>query len=193
MTEDFSIVSDVTLLEALQKGDTKAFSVIYERHWYKMFLIAYRRLKDKELAKELVQDIFLKLWKNRLTLRINQLENYLVSAVKYAVIDHIRSNIVQDKYQAYYQLFMSTVDSNTEDTLAFNDLLNIVNSGLETLPQKSREVFRLNRLENWSVPKIALHLKLSEKAVEYHLTKSLKILRAYLREYMLILLLLLHS
>jgi RNA polymerase sigma-70 factor (ECF subfamily) len=192
MTEDFSIVPDVTLLEALQKGNTEAFSVIYERHWYKMFLIAYRRLKDKELAKELVQEIFFKLWKNRLTFRITHLENYLVSAVKYAVIDHIRSNMVQDKYQVYYQLFMSTADFNTEDTLAYNDLLNTVNSGLETLPQKSREVFRLNRLENWPLPKIALHLKLSEKAVEYHLTKSLKMLRAYLKEYMLILLLL-HS
>jgi RNA polymerase sigma-70 factor (ECF subfamily) len=193
MNGNFHKVADVTLLEALQQGDEQAFSAIYERYWYKVFLIAYRRLKDKELAKELVQEIFLKLWKNRLTLRITQLENYLVFAVKYAVIDHIRSNMVQDKYQAYYQLFMSTADSNTEDTLAYNDLLNTVNSGLETLPQKSREVFRLNRLENWPVPKIALHLKLSEKAVEYHLTKSLKILRAYLREYMLILLLLLHS
>jgi RNA polymerase sigma-70 factor (ECF subfamily) len=156
-----------------------------------MFLIAYRRLKDKEVAKELVQDIFLKLWKNKATLQIKQLEHYLYSATKYAIIDYIRTCITQDKYNKYYQVFVSAMDSNTEDTIAFNDLLTTVNHGLITLPEKSRQVFTLNRLENWPVSKIAIHLKLSEKAVEYHLTKSLKIIRAYLKEYMLLVFMLL--
>jgi RNA polymerase sigma-70 factor (ECF subfamily) len=183
--QELTVAAEQQLLTDFRAGDREAFKTIYEWYWHPMFGVAFRKLKKKAAAEELVQDIFVKLWKNRATVQISRLNCYLFSAVRYAVIDHIRSLAVQEEYLEYYRAFLSLEDSGTEDAIALNELYARVYNGLDELPEKSREVFRLNRLENWPVPKIASHLHLSDKAVEYHLTKSLKFLRLYLKEHLL--------
>ena len=177
-----SCESDETLLVALNAGCREAFTVIYEKYWYDLYQMAFRRLKQKEIAEELVQDVFVKLWENRQVLHIQQLENYLFRAIKYSVIDYIRAELVQNRYLDYHMAFVVRHDTQTEETVAYHNLESLLEKGLITLPPKSQEIFRLSRLESWSTHKIALHFSLSDKAVEYHLTKSLKVLRMYLKE-----------
>jgi DNA-directed RNA polymerase specialized sigma24 family protein len=53
------------LLLALKNGDAEAFTAIYKAYWYDMYLVAYRKLRNKEAAEEIVQDIFLRFWRER--------------------------------------------------------------------------------------------------------------------------------
>jgi RNA polymerase sigma-70 factor (family 1) len=182
-------VSEQSLIESLQAGDEEAFTTIYKAYWYRMFLVAYRKLQHREIAEELIQDIFTRLWKEREKIHIISLDYYLFSAVRYEVIDHIRSQGAQNQYLDYYKAFSSIEDCDTENTIAFNDLSKIVEEGLDILPVKSKEIFKLNRLDHWSVSRIAVHLHLSEKAVEYHLTKATKSIRVYLKGAMISLIL----
>ncbi|GAB2769155.1 RNA polymerase sigma-70 factor [Rhabdobacter roseus] len=185
--------SEQALLEALKEGSREAFTVIYEKYWYDLYLTAFRRLKKKEVAEELVQDVFVKLWENRQVLHVQQLENYLFRAIKYSVIDYIRAELVQNRYLDYHKAFVSLQDTQTEETVAYHNLQLLLEQGLITLPPKSQEIFRLSRMESWSTHKIALHFSLSDKAVEYHLTRSLKVLRLYLKELVVSLLWLLQA
>ena len=173
---------DLNLITALQAGDEEAFTSIYKKYWYKMFLVAYRKLQHREIAEELVQDIFTRLWKERMNVRISNLDYYLFSAVRYEVIDNIRVRSSQNEYLDYYLSFSNFEDSNTENTIAFNDLIKTIDEGLDVLPEKSKEIFKLHKLEHWSVERIAKHFQLYEKAVEYHLTKATKSIRLYLKE-----------
>ncbi|WP_221389675.1 RNA polymerase sigma factor [Dyadobacter sp. NIV53] len=175
-------LSEQKLIEALRSGDEDAFTAIYKEYWYRMFLVANRKLQNREVAEEMIQDIFTKLWKDREKTRIIHLDYYLFSAVRYEVIDHIRACGPQNEYLAYYQAFSNFEDFSTENTIAFNDLVETIDKGLDILPEKSKEIFKLNRIEQWSVSKIAHHFDLSEKAVEYHLTKATKSVRTYLKE-----------
>ena len=176
-------------VKALSEGDEAAFLKIYELDWYKVYLIAYRRLGKKEIAQELTQDLFLKLWEKRKTLKPQKIDNYLCVAIKNAVIDHIHSGLVANKYVEFYKAFgESTSRQQTQDTVEFDDLSLAIERGLSNLPVKTQEVFKLSRLDSWAPDKIAKHLHLSEKTVGYHLTKSLKFMRAYLREYLLLVL-----
>lgn len=150
-----------------------------------MFLVAYRKLQHKEIAEDLVQNIFARLWKERHTLQIVSLDYYLFSAVRYEVIDQIRTQGTRTKYLDYYQAFSTFEDCNTENTIAFNDLNKAVDESLAILPEKSQEIFKLSRLEHWPVHRIAEHFQLSEKAVEYHLTKATKSLRIQLKDAMI--------
>jgi RNA polymerase sigma-70 factor (family 1) len=175
-------ILDSKLVESLRMGDQEAFTAIYKKYWYRMYCHAHQKLKDREAAEEIVQDIFTYLWKECKKLNIGNLENYLFSAVRYEVIDVIRVRGSQSKYVEYYQNFFATSDLNTQNTVEYNELLQFIDNGLEELPDKSREIFKLNRLDNWSVTQIAKHYKLSEKAVEYHITKATKSIRAYLTE-----------
>ncbi|MBE9462392.1 RNA polymerase sigma factor [Dyadobacter subterraneus] len=187
---DYKKPSETDLIEGLRVGDRDAFTIIYKEYWYRMFTVANRKLQNRELAEELIQDIFTRLWKERETIRITQLDFYLFSAVRYEVIDQIRAAGRQNTYAEYYKAFASFEDLNTENTVVFNDLVQMIDKGLEILPEKTREVFKLCRLQNWSLAKIASHLDLSEKAVEYHLTKATKSIRIYLKEVLISLLLL---
>lgn len=186
-------LSEQKLIEALRSGDENAFTAIYKEYWYKMFLVAYRKLQHREIAEELIQDIFTRLWKEREKVQIVRLDYYLFSAVRYEIIDHIRACRPQNEYLDYYLAFSEFEDFSTENTVAFNDLVETIDKGLDILPEKSKEIFKLNRIENWSVPQIADHFELSEKAVEYHLTKATKSIRIYLKEVLISSLLILSS
>lgn len=170
------------MIEALRRGDEQAFTTIYNTYWYRMFLVAYRKLQHREVAEELIQDIFTRLWKEREKVVITRLDYYLFSAVRFEVIDYIRTFGPRNQYLAYYQAFAQLQDESTENTVAFNELSESIDKGLGALPEKTRDVFKLSRIENWPVAKIASHMQLSEKAVEYHITKATKAMRIYLHE-----------
>ena len=176
------------LLLALQNGDAEAFTAIYKAYWYDMFLVANRKLRNKEAAEEIVQDIFLRLWRERGTQRIENLNYYLFAAVRYEVIDCIRTKGRSFEYLDYYGAVDSIQDLNTENQLALDELLRVIDECLHILPEKTREIFRLHKLEYWPVSRIATRFGLSEKAVEYHLTKSVRLVRTHLKEVMVLLL-----
>jgi RNA polymerase sigma-70 factor (family 1) len=165
--------------------DEEAFLKLYEEYWYKVFLIAYKRLGKKDIAEELTQDLFLKLWEKRHALKPQNVGSYLFVAIKNSIIDHIHSGLVANKYLDFHKAFGELSSTTTQNIVEFDDLTQAIEKGLTKLPAKTQEVFKLSRLENWPLEKIARHLHLSEKTVGYHLTKSLKFMRAYLREYLL--------
>jgi len=176
-------------VKAFNGEDEETFLKIYDEYWYKVFLIAYKRLGKKDIAEELTQDLFLKLWEKRRTLKPQNISSYLFVSIKNAVIDHIHSGLVANKYLSFYKTFGELSSTSTENIIEYDDLSEAIEKGLMELPTKTQQVFKLARLESWSMEKIAKHLHLSEKTVGYHLTKSLKFMRTYLREYLLMILL----
>jgi RNA polymerase sigma factor (sigma-70 family) len=163
--------SDAALLEAMRADEEGAFAEIYQRYCYRLFTVAYRKLKSHEAAEELLQDLFADLWSRRAGLRVERLEPYLFSMVRYRIINYIKTQKLKAGYDLYCRISQPETDLGTENSLALNDLTSALMAGVRKLPEKSREVFQL-----------------SEKAVEYHLTKSLKLLRNYLRDFLLVLL-----
>jgi RNA polymerase sigma-70 factor (family 1) len=175
---------DAALLEALAMDNRGAFSEIYERYWYRVFALAYRKLKSRETAEELVQDLFATLWLKRAEHTITQLDHYLLVAINHRVLGYIRAHRVRAHYADYCRNLLVETTHETEEALAATDLSAAFKRGVELLPEKSREVFRLSRVEHQSVEEIAARLDVTPKAIEYHLTKSLKLLRTYLREFL---------
>lgn len=177
---DNRLTDSQALLDQLRKGDANAFTQLYKTYWYPLFLVAYRKLNDKASAEEVVQEIFTRLWKNRATNAIDDIEFYLFSAVRYEVINAIRSRMVRHQYTIYVNGQMRQEASNTDEIVAFNELASLIEQGLQTLPTKSGEIFRLSRFDALTIPQIAQRLRTSDKVVEYHLTKALKHLRGYI-------------
>ena len=175
--------TDESLLRLLLQGDEKAFVTIYDRYWYPLCLSCYRRVKDKAVAEELVQQLFLKLWEKRRSLKIAKLENYLFSSIRNATIDHLNRQVVADKCVQYKKAYMVTESNATDEAVEFHDLEEALEKGLRALSGKSERVYRLHKMDHWSIEEIAAHLKLSKKTVHYHLTRSHKFIRSYLHEF----------
>lgn len=177
--------TDQELLEAIRDDDEKAFNELFNRYWGKVHAMAYARVRSKEITEEIVQELFTSLWDKRASNTINHLPSYLFQAVKFKALNFIESRVVQEKYWNYYKAFIPQKEDATEIVVEYNDLMGAFEQGMEQLPEKSKKVFRLHRIEGWSVPEIASLLNLSEKAIQYHLTQSVKKLRVHLKNYIL--------
>jgi len=182
---DFSHYSDQDLLAAIREDDEKAFAELFRRYWRKVHGMAYARVRSKEVTEEIVQELFTSLWDKRATQSIEHLSSYLYQAVKFKVLNHLEAKLVQEKYWDYYQKFIPQKADSTDVAVEYNDLMQAIEKGMQQLPEKSQKVFRLNRLEGRSVSEIANLLNLSEKAIQYHLTTSVKKLRVHLKNYII--------
>lgn len=178
--------TDEALLRKLRHDDREAFAALYERYWCRTFALAYRRLKSRETAEEVVQDLFVTLWHKRAEHTIEHLEHYLMAAISRRIIDHLRAHQVRTAYADYCRWCQAASTQETEHTLAATDLTEAFAKALRCLPEQSREIFQLSRLEHFSVLEIAQQLNVSGKTVEYHLTKSLRLLRLHLKDFVLV-------
>jgi RNA polymerase sigma-70 factor (family 1) len=177
--------NEKVLLERLRRGDVEAFEKIFKLHWQRLYLLAKAKTGSHDEAEEIIQNIFSTLWERRETLLITNLQYYLQTCVKNRVINQIRAKITQEKYWLYYKSFIPQQHEVTEQVVEFDELNNAVEEAVNQLPEKSREVFKLSRVEGKTNAEIASLLHVSEKAIEYHLTKSLRALRVHLKDYIL--------
>jgi RNA polymerase sigma-70 factor (family 1) len=182
MMTEFSDLTDEDLLALLKKGSEKAFDCLYFRYRNKLFNIAYNRLKSKEVCEELVQDLFADLWQKCHQLQIqNNLSSYLCTAVKYAVLDHIRAQQSKEKYISEMLRSVENTSPTAESQLDHDELSYHLSRGIEALPEKCREVFVLSRFEKRSIREISEQLKISPDTAKYHISTALKKLRLNLK------------
>jgi RNA polymerase sigma-70 factor (family 1) len=175
-------LSDEKLLALLKDGHEEAFDHLYFRYRNKLLSVAYNRLKSREIAEEIVQDVFTDIWQKRQTLQIrNKLSSYLCTAIKYAVLDHIRSQNTKDSYVAEMMKVTERAALSVEHAVEFYELDFHLNKSIEALPEKCREVFTLSRYENYSVREIAEKLDISPETAKYHIAHALKTLRLNLK------------
>jgi RNA polymerase sigma-70 factor (ECF subfamily) len=179
----FNQYTDGELLHLLADGSSEAFTEIYNRYWKKLFAVAAARIQDMEEAEEIVQEIFVSLWKRRSELQITTaLDRYLVVSVKYRVIKVLGRRYQGRKYMN--SLHEGLEDDSTQQWLAFEELQERLEALVSGLPEKCQLVYRLSREQGYTQQQIAQELRISEKTVEAHLGKALKALRHGLNQFL---------
>lgn len=182
---DYRLLSDETLLKFLKISDELAFKELYLRYWKKLFYSAVNKINSKEVAEDVVQTIFVELWDNRERHSIQNISGYLDTAVKYRVINYIKAAISTKSHLAHFFKRQNPDENDADLHLLVQELNAAIDRAIEQLPQKTQTVFRLSRFGSQSNKEISRTMNLSEKAVEYHITQSLKTLRFYLKDFML--------
>jgi RNA polymerase sigma-70 factor (ECF subfamily) len=186
--KNFKAYSDEGLLKLLKKQELGAFEEIYLRYWKRLYSAAYKRLQSREIAEEVVQDIFTSLWMNRNTAQIEVLSSYLVTAVKYKVINHLEKEMSRRKYaEAQIQSALS-MDNSTEETVFLNELNLALEKEIQKLPPKRQQIFKMSREDHLSIKQVASNLGISEKTAENQLGKALKELKLNLKHFNLFML-----
>ena len=166
---------DSHLIIQIRQGNRLAFNALYLRYWEGLYRFGYGILGDEDLAKDILQDIFFALWRNRESLEIRSAAGYLYKAVRYEVARALRKGQLTAPHQEYLATLPSP--GSSEDPLLLADLESQVKDTLEKLPKKSREVFYLSRFEDLSNKEIAQKLSLSQRTVEWHISSALQYLR----------------
>jgi len=175
---------DQDLVASLRDGNTQALKEIFVCHHTKLCTIAYRILRDQEAAKDVVQQVFLKIWEKRNTLTITtSVEAYLKRAVFNTSL-----NVYEQRKRIQHSTdvsdYIQSVGDDVSELQAYHELESRAQTAIEKLPPRTRAVFTLIRSEEMSYKEVAESLNISTKAVEKEMMKALRLLREMLQEYL---------
>jgi len=182
-----TIETDAELLERMGKDDQAAFEELYRRYWQRCYLQVIRRSGDETLAEDITQQVFVSLWEKRKSLHIEHVAAYLFSAVRFRFISHLKSQLHEETYALHLIRDGHDLQNPVEASMRIKELNEAIETGVAMMSPKTKTIYTLSRSEYYSVKEIAKKLNLSEKAVEYHITQSLKTLRFALRDFLLVL------
>lgn len=152
------------------------FEEIYRKYWELVYSICYNNTDKIELAQGMTQDIFLSLWERKDTLQIRHLKNYLVRAAKLKVFGYYRQEAIKQKNLDLALRDYCDASNCTEDDVAMSLLTQELELFVDQLPRQCRKVFKMSREKGLTNKKIASKLKITERSVEYHISKAIKFL-----------------
>lgn len=179
---NYESCTDAELIDLLRNEDQAAFAEIYRRFWDKILTVALHRLNNQAEAEEVVQDVFFSLWKRRETLEVQySLNTYLSTAAKYQVISRQRKRYVAEKKNGGIDYDKEYGIDSTQLWFSEKELRHQLEYHIEQLPDKCRIIFRMSREQYKSYAEIAQEMGVSEKTVEAHITRALKVLRGKLQ------------
>jgi len=173
-------MTDQQLCALLHSGDRKAFDILYERYWKRLFVYAYKIFEDQLICEDIVQEVFVRLWERATQVKIEELENYLLRATKYQVLNAIRDL----KRTTSYENILPHLPVALAVDLIYDEqeTSELINRSVKTLPEKCQEIFLMSREEALSNKEIAQKLHISVRTVEAHLYKAMKILKKSLNK-----------
>ncbi len=164
------------ILRRLKLGDNDVFEQLYHRYHKRLYGLAFKYLKSRELAEDAVHDTFIKLWEKRSSIHSN-LKGFLFTSVRNHVLNMVRNNKrkVLKHIQIEQQRKKST--NKTEDVIIYSEYQQILARGLKELPDGKREIFNLKTVQKLSNQEIADRLDISIHTVKsqyYHASKFIK-------------------
>jgi RNA polymerase sigma-70 factor (family 1) len=170
----YETYTDEQLLQLLIQDDQSAFETIYTRYWLRLYDAAYQRLKNEMQSEDIVQDVFVKLWKRRGHLHIQNLPAYLHTAVRFSVYSYVERD-ASSKY--FYGPFEDIIiaDSSKADALVLDkELLHLFHLYVESLPAKRKEIFLMYIKDHLTTGEIANRLGISQKTVQNQLGTAIQ-------------------
>lgn len=178
---EYDSMNDLELVNLIRCGNKHAFAKIYERYFELLYLHAYHRLRDKDEAKDLVQELFSHLWSHRESLiPASNFSNYLYTSLRNRVLNILAHKCVEDKFLLSLQHADSNTEAITDHLARERQLAMIIEKEIQSLPPRMRQVFEMSRKANLSYKEIAARLELSEQSVRSHVKGALRLLRTRL-------------
>jgi len=182
------------LLIELKRGNKEAFTLLFRKYYKDLVLFGGSILRDRVKCEDIVQNIFLRLWTERESIEIEKsLKSFLIRSVQNSCLDELRHKQVVRDHELYVQTFNYFDCLDTENYVLYSELQGKLNGALEVIPETYREAFQMNRFEGLKYKEIAEKLQVSERTVEVRISKAISMLRSHLKEFLLIILILLNS
>ena len=176
---------ETILIKRIKKDDKEAFRDIYNLYKVRVFSFASRYLSNETDIEEIIQEVFTKLWITRKRIKEEYpLHNYLFTITKNTILHKKQKQVNEQKYLEYLRVFYTISSLSTQKKVEFNEVSEKVDQAIDSLPEKRRQIFLLNRNDGLTYKEIAEKLELSIKTVEAHMRLALQDLRRELKGYL---------
>ncbi len=181
---------DIVLWDKVKANSREAFEVLFRKYYPMLCLFSRRFTGDMEMAREVMQDLFIYMWEHRAEIEIKvSLKSYLLSAARFNSIRRLqkerRGNVTLDKLSELPE------DGAFYDHLEYAELQEQILEAISSLPDQCKRVFLLSRDQQLKYSEIASQLEISVKTVEAHISKALRLIQNHLEQTFLLILILL--
>lgn len=163
----------------IRAGDESAFHAMFARYYEPLCRYVFALVQQDDAAEDIVQDLFVRLWEHRRDWEVHQsLRAYLYTAARARAISHLRHLRTRRKHAERTLHLLSEIAPNRPDLDFESEELRLrLEHALASLPPRTREAFRLSRVEGLSYDAVAEAMNISPKTVSVHITRSLAVLR----------------
>ena len=177
----YSGLEEKEILCLLKSGDTQALGELYSRNKVQIFANIRRLVKSEDIAEELLQDVFVKVWDKRDLLDPEKsFRSYLFRIAENLVYDFFRKAARDKKLEAHIMSVATELYSHIEETLYTKESTSILNRAVEQLPPQRRRVFTLCKIEGRSYEEVSQLLGISTSTINDHIVKATRSVREYL-------------
>lgn len=177
----YSELSDQELITRLRTDDEGlAFEEIFNRYQPLLLSFTYKKVNDRDKAKDILQDIFIQLWNNRAELKILTLSSYLYTMALNKIRDLYKHQVIHDEHISKLQQLISESSGDADHRVREKDISRLIDMEIAALPEKMRQVFLLRRKAFLTNREISEKLGISEQTVETHMKRALKTLKSRL-------------
>lgn len=165
------------ILMLISKGDVKAFEELFFLYQPKLVNFLEALTHDREISRDMAQEIFLDVWGERKKLRkVDSISAYLFRMARYKVYDYFDHLLITKKYAKDCQKHTSE-EISEEEKIFVHELQSLIQQTVSHLPPQKQEIYRLSRERGLSNDAIAQQLGISKRTVENHLSAILALLR----------------
>jgi RNA polymerase sigma-70 factor (ECF subfamily) len=170
-------------LQQIADGSEEAFGMLFHTWRNKLYFFILRLSDSPEVAEDVLQDVFIKLWINRATLKsVDHFSAYLYRMAQNHVINHARRMALENSILEELQKGSHATEQTILTKLAHKQLQETIEATINNLPPQQKLVYTLARVQGFKQEEIALQLQISVSTVKNHMTQALKTIRKQLRD-----------
>lgn len=174
-SEILSSKKDKELVILLINNSQDAYKELYVRYKARLIHFCIRLLKNESDAEDMVHDIFLKIWIIRHSLKVDlSFWGYLQTTAKNLILNKFRQIDIHERFAQYAIRDKKNSTNQTDDSIINDDYKKLLNTLIENLPPKQREVYLLNRIQGLTYNEIAKKLQISVYTVREYISLALR-------------------
>ena len=164
--------------EKLKSGDESFYKSLFDDYYLPLTYYSFKITNNIEASKEIVQDLFVKLFEKRHSIQIEvSLKSYLYRSVYNSSLNYLQSMSIREHHSKILKTEISEYELYSDEEINQTELEYKIYTEIEKLPLQCKKIFKMNRFEGFSNSEIAGQLNLSKRTVETQISKALKILR----------------
>jgi RNA polymerase sigma-70 factor, ECF subfamily len=169
------------LLDKIKQGDPEAFEVVYKTYYSQLRKFAIKFVKSNDAAEDMVQNVFLNIWKNHETWEVKgEIGSYLFGAVRNQALNYLKQQRISNEYLNKMEFIEAAPELSADQEYMLSEIQHALEKSIEKLPEKCRLIFTMNRQLGLKYSQIAELLGISIKTVETQMSRAVKSIRKLL-------------
>lgn len=178
-----SAYNEELLLQKIIAGDQNSFADIYTLYGRRIFSFIIKFVNSTPLAEDLTQEVFIKVWENRLHLQqVHSFKSYLFVTARNHTFNRLKAIFKSEKAIGEVINSFISLRNVTEEEVLHKEYIQFLKITLNTLPERTREIFKQCREQGRTYDEVAADLNISRNAVKNHMVSAMKILGASVKQ-----------